>query len=252
MKVQNLPIEEARKTGAAALFGEKYGDIVRVVSMGDFSIEFCGGTHVSNTGSITAFKILSETGVAAGVRRIEALTSKGLLAYYNDLEKTLHDTAKLLKAVPEKMAEKVEHLLTENKTLRSEVESLKSKLAKDAAKDVMDQVTEIKGVKLLAAKIEGVDMNGLRELGDQLKERLGEGVIMLASAAGGKVNLVAMATKEAMEKGAHAGNLIKSAAALVGGGGGGRPNMAQAGGKNPEGIDAALTKAAEILENQLA
>lgn len=252
VKVENLPIEEARKTGAAALFGEKYGDIVRVVSMGDFSIEFCGGTHVPNTGSITAFKILFETGVAAGIRRIEALTSKGLLAYYNELEQTLHDTAKLLKASPEKLTEKVGHLLAENKTLRGEVDSLKSKLAKDAAKDIMDQVAEIKGVKLLAAKVDGVDMNGLRDLGDQFKEKLGEGVVMLASATDGKVSLIAMATKEAMDKGAHAGNLIKAAAACVGGGGGGRPNMAQAGGKNPDGIEAALAKAAEILESQLS
>lgn len=219
--------------------------------MGDFSVEFCGGTHVANTGAVTAFKILSETGVAAGVRRIEALTSKGLLAYYSELEQTLHDTAKLLKAAPELLLEKVGHLLSENKALRSEVEQLKSKLAKDAAKDVMDQVTEVKGVKLLAAKVEGVDMNGLRDLGDQLKEKLGEGVVMLASAVNGKVNLVAMATKEAMDQGAHAGNLIKAAAALVGGGGGGRPNMAQAGGKNPDGIEAALAKAADVLADQL-
>lgn len=251
VKVENLPIEEARKTGAAALFGEKYGDIVRVVSMGDFSVEFCGGTHVANTGSITAFKILSETGVAAGVRRIEALTAKGLMEYYSGLEQKLMETAKLMKTTPDSITEKTAHLLAENKALRGEIESLKSKLAKDAAKDIMDQVTEIKGVKLLAAKIENVDMNGLRELGDQLKEKLKEGVIVLASAADGKVSLMAMATKEAMDRGAHAGNLIKAAAALVGGGGGGRPNMAQAGGKNPDGIEAALAKATEILEGQL-
>ncbi len=251
VKVENLPIEEARKTGAAALFGEKYGDIVRVVSMGDFSVEFCGGTHVANTGSITAFKILSETGVAAGVRRIEALTAKGLMEYYSGLEQKLMETAKLMKTTPDSITEKTAHLLAENKALRGEIESLKSKLAKDAAKDIMNQVTEIKGVKLLAAKIENVDMNGLRELGDQLKEKLKEGVIVLASAADGKVSLMAMATKEAMDRGAHAGNLIKAAAALVGGGGGGRPNMAQAGGKNPDGIEAALAKAAEILEGQL-
>ena len=251
VKAENMPIEEARKTGAAALFGEKYGDIVRVVSMGDFSIEFCGGTHVTNTGAITAFKILSETGVAAGVRRIEALTAKGLMKYYGELESKLLKTAKLMKASPDNLAEKTAHLLAENKALRSEIESLKGKLAKDAAKDIMDQVTEVKGVKLLASKIEGVDMNGLRDLGDQFKEKLGEGVIVLASAAEGKVSLMAMATKEAMDRGAHAGNLIKAAAALVGGGGGGRPNMAQAGGKKPEGIDEALAKAAEVLESQI-
>ena len=248
---ENMPIEEARKTGAAALFGEKYGDIVRVVSMGDFSIEFCGGTHVPNTGVITAFKIISETGVAAGVRRIEALTSKGLMRYYNGLEAKLQELSKLAKTKPEQLSQKISHLLTENKALSSEVESLKSKLAKEAAGDVMSQVTEVKGVKLLAAKIEGVDMNGLRDLGDQMKEQIGEGVVVLASAVGGKVSLVAMATKSAVEKGAHAGNLIKEIASLVGGGGGGRPNMAQAGGKNPEGIDEAVAKVKEVLEKQI-
>lgn len=252
VKVQNMPIEEAKKTGAAALFGEKYGSIVRVVSMGDFSIEFCGGTHVANTGVITAFKILSETGVAAGVRRIEALTSKGLLKYYDELEEKLHEAAKLLKAAPDKLTDKISHLQAENKALHSEVESLKSKLAQDAMGDVMDQVVEVKGVKLLATKVAGVDMNGLRDLGDQLKKKLGEGIIVIASATDGKVSLMATATKGAIDKGVHAGNLIKAIAGLVGGGGGGRPNMAQAGGKNPAGMDEAIAKAAEVLEGQLA
>ena len=248
---KNMPIEEARKTGAAALFGEKYGDVVRVVSMGDFSVEFCGGTHVSNTGVISALKIISETGVAAGVRRIEALTSKGLLKYYDDMEKKLQEAAALVKATPNQLSDKIRHLQAENKDLHSELESVKSKMAKEAMGDVSDQVTEVKGVKLIAAKVENVDMNGLRDLGDQLKEKLGEGVIVLASAAGGKVSLVAMATDEAVKKGAHAGNLIKGIAGLVGGGGGGRPNMAQAGGKNPDGIDAAIAKVSEVLESQL-
>ena len=252
VKVENMPIEEARKTGAAALFGEKYGDIVRVVSMGDFSIEFCGGTHVANTGVITAFKIISETGVAAGVRRIEALTAKGLMNYYSELEEKLHRAAKLLKASPDKLEEKITHVLAENKELRAEVESLKSKLAKDAMGDVTDQITEVKGLSLLAARIEGVDMNGLRELGDQMKEKLGEGVIVLASAVDGKVSLMAMATEGAVKQGAHAGNLIKGIASMVGGGGGGRPNMAQAGGKNPAGIDDAIGKVKEVLEAQLS
>ena len=248
---KNIPIEEARKTGAAALFGEKYGDVVRVVSMGDFSVEFCGGTHVSNTGVISALKIISETGVAAGVRRIEALTSKGLLKYYDDMEKKLQEAAALVKATPNQLSDKIRHLQAENKDLHSELESVKSKMAKEAMGDVSDQVTEVKGVKLIAAKVDDVDMNGLRDLGDQLKEKLGEGVIVLASAAGGKVSLVAMATDEAVKKGAHAGNLIKGIAGLVGGGGGGRPNMAQAGGKNPDGIDAAIAKVSEVLESQL-
>ena len=252
VSINEMPIDEAKNLGAMALFGEKYGDIVRVVSMGDFSIEFCGGTHVKNTGNIMAFKILSETGVAAGVRRIEALTSKGLLDYYSAQEKKLHETAKLLKATPENIEEKVSHLMNENKALKGEVESLKSKLAKDAMGDVMNQVEEVKGVKFLATSLEGVDMNGLRDLGDQLKEKLGEGVILLASVNDGKVSLMATATDGAMKQGAHAGNLIKAVAKLVGGGGGGRPNMAQAGGKNPAGVEDALKAAKEALEGQLA
>ena len=252
VKVENMPIEEARKTGVQALFGEKYGDVVRVVNMGDYSIEFCGGTHVKNTNEIMAFKILSESGVAAGVRRIEALTSKGLIRYYDNLEKKLNEAAKVLKATPDNLAEKIAHLTAENKALHSEVESLKSKLAQDAMGDVMDQVQEIKGVKLLAAEVDGVDMNGLRDLGDQLKEKLGEGVVVLASGNDGKVSLMVTATDAAMKQGAHAGNLVKAIAGLVGGGGGGRPNMAQAGGKNPAGIQEALKKAAEALEGQLS
>lgn len=249
--IKNMPIEEAKKTGAQALFGEKYGDVVRVVNMGDYSIEFCGGTHVINTGEIGAFKILSESGVAAGVRRIEALTSKGLMKYYSNLEKKMYEAAKLLKATPDNLSDKISHLQTENKELHSEVESLKSKLAKDAMGDVMNQVEEINGVKVIAVSVENMDMNGLRELGDQLKEKLGEGVVVIASNAAGKVSLMATATDGAMKKGAHAGNLIKAIASCVGGGGGGRPNMAQAGGKNPDGIPDALAKVKEVLMTQI-
>lgn len=246
-----MSIEEAKKSGAMALFGEKYGETVRVVKMGDFSTELCGGTHVANTGVISAFKIISESGVAAGVRRIEALTGNGVFKYYAELEKTIEEAAKTVKATPANLVERLEHLMTEMKALQSENESLKSKAAKEALGDVMDQVKEVKGVKLLAAKVAGVDMNGLRDLGDQLKAKLGEGVVVLVSDLDGKVNLVAMATDDAMAKGAHAGNLIKGIASLVGGGGGGRPNMAQAGGKNPAGIDAAIAEAEKVLESQL-
>ena len=248
---REMSIEEAKKEGAMALFGEKYSEKVRVVSMGDFSIELCGGTHVSNTGVIGNFKIVAENGVAAGVRRIEAITGKGVTAYYKEMEKGLEQAAKLLKTTPLKVSEKIEHLLAELKALSSENESMKSKLAKDALGDVMDQVKEVKGVKLLATSVNGVDMNGLRELGDQLKEKLGEGVVVLASDCDGKVNLMAMATEAALKAGAHAGNLIKQIAPIVGGGGGGRPNMAQAGGKNPAGISEAMKKAASVLEEQL-
>ena len=248
---QIMSIEDAKKTGAMALFGEKYGESVRVVKMGDFSTELCGGTHVANTGAITLFKIISESGVAAGVRRIEALTGNGVLKYYADMEKTLQDAAAVVKTNPAELVEKLTHLMSDMKALQSENESLKSKAAKEALGDVMDQVTEVKGVKLLAAKVSGVDMNGLRDLGDQLKAKLEEGVIVLISDVDGKVNMVAMATDGAMAKGAHAGNLIKGIAALVGGGGGGRPNMAQAGGKNPAGIDAAIAEAVKVLDGQI-
>ena len=246
-----MTIDEAKQSGAMALFGEKYGETVRVVCVSDYSKEFCGGTHVGNTGEIQAFKILSESGVAAGVRRIEALTGQDVFDYYNNLEQKLSEAAKTLKTTPANLQEKLEHLMAEMKALQSENESLKSKAAKEALGDVMDQVKEVKGVKLLAASVDNVDMNGLRDLGDQLKEKLGDGVVVLASAKDGKVNLIAMATDAAMKQGAHAGNLIKGIAALVGGGGGGRPNMAQAGGKNPDGIGAAMEEAAKVLEGQI-
>ena len=247
-----MTVDEAKKTGAMALFGEKYGETVRVVSMGDFSKEFCGGTHVKNTSEIAAFKIISENGVAAGVRRIEALTGDNVFAYYRNLEKELLEAAKAAKATPATLTEKIEHMQAEIKALTSENESLKSKAAKEALGDVMDQIVEVKGVKLLASSVDGVDMNGLRDLGDQLKEQLGEGVIVLASSCEGKVNLIVMATDTAMKQGAHAGNLIRSIAGKVGGGGGGRPNMAQAGGKNPAGIKDAIAEAKTALEAQLS
>ncbi len=247
-----LTVEEAKKTGAMALFGEKYGEKVRVVEMGDFSKEFCGGTHVKNTAAIGSFKIISESGVAAGVRRIEALTGGGVMKYYAELEERLTEAARILKTTPASLTDRCGHIMSELKALQSENESLKSKMAQGALGDVMNQVKEVKGVKLLAVSVDGVDMNGLRDLGDQLKGRLGEGVVVLASAQDGKVNLVAMATDGAMAKGAHAGNLIKGIAAFVGGGGGGRPNMAQAGGRNPEGIAQAVAEAGKVLERQIS
>ncbi len=246
-----MTADEAKNSGAMALFGEKYGESVRVVSMGDFSKELCGGTHVANTAEITAFKIISESGVAAGVRRIEALTGSNVFAYYKEMEEKLNAAAKVVKSTPANLIERLESLIAEVKALSSENESLKSKAAKDALGDVMDQVKEVKGVKVLATSVDGVDMNGLRDLGDQLKEKLGEGVVVIASSCDGKVNLIAMATDEAQKAGAHAGNLIKAIAGKVGGGGGGRPNMAQAGGKNPVGIPDAIAEVATALENMI-
>ena len=246
-----MDLEEAKKTGAMALFGEKYDQNVRVVSMGDFSKELCGGTHVSNTGKISAFKIVSEAGVAAGVRRIEALTSKGVFKYYDTLEKELDEAAKAAKTEPSMLLKRIETMQDEIRALQAENEQLKNKMAKDAIGDVMSQVQEVKGVKLLALKVSDVDMQGLMNLGDQLKTKLGEGVVVIASDCQGKVSLIAMATDGAMKAGAHAGNMIKGIAKLVGGGGGGRPNMAQAGGKNPAGIDLALKEAVSVLEGQI-
>ena len=248
-EVMNL--EDAKKTGAMALFGEKYGDSVRVVKMGDFSTELCGGTHVEDTEAISCFKIISEAGIAAGVRRIEALTSAGLMNYYKETEKELHQAAGIVKSTPAALNSKLEAMLEEIKALHSENEKLKSRLANDSLGDVMGQVQDIKGVKFLAVNVKDVDMNGLRNLSDQLKEKLGEGIVVIASSLDGKVNLCACATEEAQKKGAHAGNLIKAIAGLVGGGGGGRPNMAQAGGKNPAGIEEALKKAAETVSEQI-
>ncbi|MFA6664685.1 MAG: alanine--tRNA ligase [Lachnospiraceae bacterium] len=256
-----MGIDDAKKSGAMALFGEKYGDKVRVVRMGDFSKELCGGTHVSNTSVIGQFKILSESGVAAGVRRIEAITGDNVKKYYEDVEKKLEDASEILKATPDTVSEHIKKLQEELKAVKSENEALKSRQASESLGDAMDKVTDIGGISFLAASVDNVDMNGLRELGDKLRTKLeavaakksADGaasngvVIMLMSAADGKVSLMAMADDNAISHGAHAGNLVKCIAGLVGGGGGGRPNMAQAGGKNPAGIPDALKAAPDCL-----
>ena len=244
-------LEEAKKMGAIGLFEGKYQDQVRVLSMGDYSRELCGGTHVSNTNVISSFKIISESGVAAGVRRIEALTSTGLMKHYKESENVLNQAAKLAKSEPVALVEKIQALYDEIKELSKENEKLKAKLANEAVGDVLSQVVEVKGVKLLATHVEGVGMNELRNLGDQLKEKMGGGVVVIVSTQDGKANVIVMADEDAISKGAHAGNMIKEIAKLVGGGGGGRPNMAQAGGKNPAGAKDAVEAAKTILEGQL-
>ena len=261
---EEMSLEESAKTGAMALFGEKYSGTVRVVSMGKgnsgnteadykeaFSVELCGGTHVSNTSVIRNIKILSESGVAAGVRRIEALTGDAVLGYYRDLEDTLNEAAKILKTNPSDILKKIEHLQAELKAANSEIDSLKSAAAKEALGDLTEQTVDVKGIKLLSAKLDNVDMGSLRDLGDSLKDKIGDGVVALLSTVDGKVNIVIMATDSAVKAGAHAGNLIKAVAPVVGGGGGGRPNMAQAGGKNPAGIDDALAAVKTELEKML-
>ena len=251
VRTELMSQEEARKTGAMALFGEKYGEVVRVVSMGDFSRELCGGTHVDNTARIGCFKIVSEAGIAAGTRRIEALTGRGVLAWYAGVERKLNAAAAQAKTSPDGLEHRIGQLTEEVRSLSSENEKLKAKIAGASMGSIADKIREIGGVKLVASRAEGLDMNGLRNMGDKLRSEIGEGVVVLASAVDGKVNLMVTATDGAVAKGAHAGNIIKAIAAEVGGGGGGRPQMAQAGGKNPAGIDKALEKAGEVLASLL-
>lgn len=246
-----MSIEDAKKTGAMALFGEKYGDTVRVVNMGDWSIELCGGTHVAHTGVINTFKIVSEQGIAAGVRRIEALTGAGAMNYYKDIEATLIHAAAAAKSEPSKLADKIQALMEEIKALQSENQSLKDKMAKAAAADVMNDVVEANGVKILPIKLSSVDANAMRTLGDDMKQKLGKSVVIIASDNDGKVSLLVMASDDAVAAGIHAGNIIKAIAPIVGGGGGGRPNMAQAGGKDASGIDNALAAGVETAKGQL-
>ena len=248
---KELPIEEARKTGAKALFGEKYGDIVRVVDIGGWSIEFCGGTHVKNTGDIASFKILSESGIAAGVRRIEALTGNGVLKFYKEQEDMLLAAAKAVKCDPKDLVKKVEALLSEIKEIKNENESLKNKLAANAAGDILNNVTEKNGVKMIAALIEDAAGDALKNLGDEMKAKLGCAFVLFVGIKDGKVSIVSMATDDAVAKGAHCGNLIREVAQILGGGGGGRPNMAQAGGKDASKASEAVEKAKEIMASQI-
>ena len=247
-----MNLEAARKSGAMALFGEKYKDDVRVVSMGDESKELCGGTHVKNTADIKTFKIISETGIAAGVRRIEALSGENVLHFYEKLEEEVYKAAAELKTTPDKLHEKIKHLIEEVKDLKSEQEKLKAKLAKDSISDIDSQIYEVGGIKAIVLKVNDVEMNELRNLGDNLKQKVANGVIVLASVSGSNVSLLAMAGDDAVSKGIHAGNIIKSIATIVGGGGGGRPNMAQAGGKRAEDTDKALEEAKKVIAAQLA
>lgn len=246
-----MSIDEARNRGAMALFGEKYGEVVRVVDMGGYSIELCGGAHLKNTAQVGSFKILSENGVAAGVRRIEAVTGKEALKHYQAQEDEIKEICRLVKSTPDKLLGRLEQLLAEQKETAKELEKLKAKMAGGAADEMLNSKVEIGGVAVLAAEVKDMDGNALRTMGDQLKQKLGSGVVVLASGKDGKVNLMAMATDDVVKKGVHAGNIIKAAAAVCGGGGGGRPNMAQAGGKDASKIADALEKAKEVVAEQL-
>ena len=251
VRTEEMSIDEARATGAMALFGEKYGDTVRVVSMGDFSKELCGGTHVRETGEIQAFKLLSESGIAAGVRRIEALTGRAVFDYYKKQEQALDEAARLLKVQTSEVNGRIAHLIEELRAANSEIESLKAKAAQASMGDAAGEAEEKNGIRVLVKKLDGVDLNEMRNLSDTLKEQLGEAVIVLASAGDGKVSLMAAATDGAVKAGAHAGNIVKAAAKICGGGGGGRPNMAQAGGKDVSKIEEALAEAKRVALEQI-
>ena len=247
-KTQN----EAKEMGAMALFGEKYGNIVRVVNIKDCSVELCGGTHVNNVAEIGLFKIVSEAGVASGVRRIEAITGKLAYDKVNSVEKTLNKAASLLKSRNNEVVEKIEALLTQVKTLEQQLALANSKMAQETASELLATAIDVNGVTIVNAEVEIEDMDGLRNLADLLRDKLTVGVIVLgAKIADDKVNFVVMATKDAVAKGIHAGNIIKETAKVAGGGGGGRPDMAQAGGKNPEKITEALTMATEVITKQI-
>jgi alanyl-tRNA synthetase len=243
-------IDEARKMGATALFGEKYGEVVRVVKAGDFSIELCGGTHVHNTSNIGMFKIISEAGVAAGVRRIEAVTGKGALKYVDKLEDTLKEASAALKTTSKDLVRRAESMAQELKDKEKEIENMKSKLAAGAAEDLINSARDIKGVKVVTSVID-LDVDALRNLGDRLRDKMGKSVLVLASTKDDKITFISMASKDAIAQGAHAGNIIREVAKIAGGGGGGRPDMAQAGGKNKDKVSEALEAVNGLLEGML-
>ncbi|MCY7674383.1 alanine--tRNA ligase [Bacillus safensis] len=245
------PIAEAKEMGAMALFGEKYGDIVRVVQVGDYSIELCGGCHVQNTAEIGLFKIASESGIGAGTRRIEAVTGKGAYEELNDQLAILEQAASELKSNTKDVPKRIASLQADLKEVQRENESLLAKLSQAEAGSILEKVTEVGGVKVLTEKVNAKDMNHLRTMVDDLKAKLGSAVIVLGAVQNGKVNISAGVTKDVIEKGLHAGKLVKQAAEICGGGGGGRPDMAQAGGKQPEKLEEALATVEESVKSVL-
>lgn len=251
VNVREMSIDDAKKAGATALFGEKYGNTVRVVTIGDYSMELCGGTHLESTSQAGLVKILGESGVAAGVRRIEALTGEAALEYYNEKEKALNDIAAVLKTNPQDSIRRIETLLSEIKNSEKELEVLRNKLVSSSVDDVLSGAVDINGVKLITARFDQLDTEALRNTGDMLKNKAGSGVLVLATGHGGKVSFVVMATKDAVEKGIHAGNIIREIAKIAGGGGGGRPDMAQAGGKDVSKIGEALEYAQKVVKAQV-
>ena len=248
---ENMSISDAKNKGAMALFGEKYGEEVRVVSMGDYSIELCGGTHLTNTSQIGMFKILSEGGVAAGVRRIEAITGRSVYNYLKEKEEVISNVCSNLKTKEDSLSQKVTSLIEENKSLSKELHDMKTKMSLQAIDSVLDSKVDVNGVNLVTTKFEGMDMNTLKEVADNLRDKLVSGVVVLANIADDKLNLVVTSTKDAVDKGVHCGNIVKAIAQVAGGKGGGRPNMAQAGAPDVSKVDEALNHASEVLKSQV-
>ena len=248
---ENMSMTDAFNKGATALFGEKYGDEVRVVSMGEYSIELCGGTHLTNTSQIGMFKILSEGGVAAGVRRIEAITGKEVYYFLNNKQNLINEVCTTVKAKEDNLVARVGHLLDETKSLAKELNEVKAKMSLQSADSILDSKVDINGVNIVTSKFEDMDMDTLRNTADTLRDKLSSGVVVLANVAGGKINFVATATKDVVEKGVHAGNIVKEVAQIAGGKGGGRPNMAQAGAPDVNKVDEALNHAKDVLKSQV-
>ncbi len=245
---ENMSIDDAKAKGAVAVFGDKYGDVVRVVSMGDYSMELCGGCHVSNTSEVGLFKIMSETGVAAGVRRMEAVTGFGVLAEINAMQKLMNTVAQTLKCAPKDLAKKVQQITEELKAAESKIESLNAKLAKNSEGDLLAGAIEISGITVVTGRIDGATVDALRTTGDNFKQQFPCGLIVLASVENDKATFVAMATKDAITKGVHAGNIVREVAKIAGGGAGGKPDSAQAGGKDVSKVDDALAIVKGLVE----
>jgi alanyl-tRNA synthetase len=244
-------IDEAKKQGATALFGEKYGDQVRLVRMGNYSLELCGGTHIKVTAEAGMFKIISESGIGAGLRRIEAVAGDGIMNYITEKEALLEEVSAALKTTSHELVKRAETIVRELKEKEKEMEALQVKLAKYESQGILDQVREIKGTKVLSVQVDAPDMEALRNMGDMLRDKLGSGVVVIGALVEGKVNFLVMATKDLIERGVHAGNIVCEVAKAAGGGGGGRPDMAMAGGKDPAKLAEALEVAYKVIESQI-
>jgi len=248
---REMQISEAKKLGATALFGEKYGEVVRVVKIDDYSMEFCGGTHLESTSEAGFVKILGESGVAAGVRRIEGLTGEAALGYLHDREKLISEVSSALKTSPQDSVKKIENIILDLKNAQKEIEQLRGKLVSGSLDEVLSKALQVKGINVVKARFDQLDMEALRNTGDQIRSKLGSGLVVLGSGYEGKVSFVIMATKDVVKKGIHCGNIIKEIAKIAGGGGGGRPDMAQAGGKDTSKIDEALDHSIKVVESQV-